>query len=70
MNNPLYLRYVVIHGLEDYTWTAREFIKTLLSGNLYGASLECTATIGNETKTFREWREDENVIEKLKMKLD
>lgn len=32
---------VKIHGFEEYFMSAKEFLDTLYSGNLYGASLEC-----------------------------
>lgn len=51
---------VKIHGFEEYFMSAKEFLDTLYSGNLYGASLECEATIGDETRTFKGWREVHN----------
>jgi hypothetical protein len=50
------IKFITIHGHTDWNPTLCDFMGLLDS--TYGSSADIKVTIGNETRTMREWQED------------
>jgi hypothetical protein len=48
---------ITIHGFEDWSPTLQEFL-VMLGTVQIGASQDCEVTIGQKTKTMKEWQND------------
>ena len=53
---------IIVHGFEDYEITKKEFLEMYNSPSaLIGAEQVCRISIGNVTKTAKEWVNQSNI---------